>query len=175
MPIVRSYHGVRSIREMQISPDPSWRGKLLRTVEHSYRRAPEFGAVFRWLAEHVENPTSSVADYNLAAIRATCEALGLRTPIETGSSLQVEGRATELLISMVKAVGGTAYLAGGGSAGYQEDERFHEAGIKLIYQEFQHPTYPQINTSAFQPGLSIVDALMNRGFAGTASLLGHGA
>jgi hypothetical protein len=172
MPIVRSYHGVRSIREMQISPAASWRGKLLRTVEHSYRRAPEFDTVFPWLARIVENPASDVAYYNLAAIRAISEALGLRTQIVVGSSLLTEGSATELLISMVKAVGGTAYLAGGGSAGYQEDKKFHEAGIKLIYQEFQHPTYPQLNRSAFQPGLSIIDALMNCGFEGTAGLLG---
>ncbi len=172
MPIVRAYHGVLSIREMRISPDPTWRSKLLRTLEHSYRRAPCFSEIFPWLATLIENPTLDVAEYNMTAIRAICEALGLRTSIELGSSLQVEGRATELLISMVKAVGGTAYLAGGGSAGYQEDEKFHEAGIKLIYQEFQHPTYPQLNTSAFKPGLSIIDALMNRGFEGTAGLLG---
>ncbi len=175
MPIVRAYHGVRSVREMRISADPTWRGKLLRTLEHSYRRAPKFGAVFPWLAQLVENPTDGVAEYNLAAIRAVCTALDLRAPLEVGSALRAERRATDLLISMVRAVGGTAYLAGGGTAGYQEDDKFHEAGIKLIYQEFQHPTYPQFNTTSFKPGLSVIDALMNCGFDGTAALLGSRA
>lgn len=175
MPIVRSFHGVRSVREMEISPDAEWRGKALRTIEHSYRRAPEFTDVFPWLEKLIENPTSNLAEFNLAAIRAICAALGLQTPFGLGSQLEVEGHATELLISMVKAVGGTAYLAGGGASGYQEDSKFHEAGIELIYQEFQHPTYPQSNTTTFKPGLSVVDALMNCGFSGTAALLGRQA
>ena len=103
-----------------------------------------------------------------------CAALGLVTPIVLGSTLGVEDRATDLLVRMVKAVGGTAYLAGGGTAGYQEDDKFHEAGIKLIYQEFQHPTYPQFNSVDFKPGLSVVDALMNCGFGGTSELLKAG-
>lgn len=175
MPIVRAYHGVRTVREMLIAPDPTWRGKLLRTIELSYRRAPNFDEVFPWLAGQVDNPTSSVAEYNLGAIAAICERLGLRTPIRLGSELDARGQATDLLISMLKAVGGSRYLAGGGATDYQEDEKFQQAGIELTYQHFQHPTYPQINTTEFRPGLSIVDALMNCGFAGTAGLLGGGA
>ena len=123
------------------------------------------------LEELIRNPSSDLTDFNLAAIRALCSAMGLRTPIVLGSSLNAEGRATELLISMVRAVGGTAYLAGGGAAGYQEDNYFHKAGVKVIYQEFKHPTHSQFNTSTFKPGLSIVDALMNCGFEGTRELL----
>jgi hypothetical protein len=171
LPIVRAYHGVRTVDEMRLSPDPGWRAKALRTVELSYKRAPHFDEVFPRLEPLVANPTDRLADYNLTAIRSLCETLRIGTPIVLGTSLHVDGRATDLLIRMVNAVSGTAYLAGGGSAGYQEDDRFREAGIELIYQEFQHPVYPQINTPAFQPGLSVVDALMNLGFEGTARLL----
>lgn len=171
VPIVRNYHGLRLVREMKISADLAWRDKMLRTVELSYRRAPHFKDIFPMLEELIRNPTADLTDFNLAAIRALCAAMGLRTPIVLGSSLNAKERATELLISMVRAVGGTAYLAGGGAAGYQEDSSFHQAGVKLIHQEFQHPTYPQFNTSTFKPGLSIVDALMNCGFEGTRELL----
>jgi len=44
----------------------------------------------------------------------------------------------------------------------------------LIYQEFQHPRYDQVNTAEFVPGLSVIDALMNCGFERTAELI-HGA
>lgn len=171
VPIVRAYHGVRTVREMRITAEAAWRGKLLRTIDHNYRRAPHFDAVFPLLESSIGNPTTELAEYNLSPIRAICSGLGLKTPIVLGSSLGVGGRATQLLISMVKAVDGTAYLAGGGASGYQEDAEFSEAGIKLIYQEFQHPTYPQFNSATFKPGLSIVDALMNCGFAGAAGLL----
>ncbi len=66
------------------------------------------------------------------------------------SDLDVDGRATELLIDIVRAVGGGAYLAGGGAGGYQEDERFAASGIELIRQDFDAPH-----------GLSIIHALLS--------------
>jgi len=52
-----------------------------------------------------------------------------------------------------------------------DDAQYSEAGIDLIYQNFQHPVYPQIGTHNFVPGLSIIDALMNIGFDGVKDLL----
>ena len=175
VPIVRAYHGVRTIREMRITADAGWRLKVLRTIEQNYRRAPFFKEVYPLVGGALSNPTVELLEYNLSPIRAICAGLGLQTPIVLGSSLGADGRATDLLISMVKAVGGTSYLAGGGASGYQEDHKFPEAGLELIQQEFQHPIYPQLGSSTFRPGLSIVDALMNCGFERTADLLGRSA
>jgi hypothetical protein len=174
MPIVRAYHGLRIIREMKINENNEWRTKLLRTIEHNYRRAPYFGTVFPLVQLTFQNRTDELAKYNLAAIRQLCAAIEIRTPTVLGSALETEGRSTDLLISMVKAVGGTGYLAGGGASGYQESDKFRQAGLDLIYQEFQHPMYPQFNTSTFKPGLSIVDALMNCGFEGVRGLMEAG-
>lgn len=171
VPIVRAYHGVRTVAEIEVNPDPGWRPKLLRKIEQSYSRAPYFTEVFPWLFPLLRADTLALRDYNMTAISSICQSLHLKTPIVMGTSLAVDGRATDLLITMVEAVSGTAYLAGGGSGGYQEDDKFRDAGIELIYQEFQHPTYRQFNTTDFQPGLSIVDALMNCGFEGTSELL----
>jgi hypothetical protein len=66
------------------------------------------------------------------------------------SELGVEGKATRLLIDLVQAVGGSAYLAGGGAGGYQQDERFAESGIELIAQDFDAPH-----------GLSIIHSLLS--------------
>jgi len=74
-------------------------------------------------------------------------------------------------VAVVKAVGGTAYLCGGGAGGYQEDTKFLEAGLELRYQQFQHPVYAQIKTGTFMPGLSIIDVLMNCGFEQARALV----
>ncbi len=171
VPIVRAYHGLRTIREMRINESQPWRAKLLRTIELNYGRASHFKEVEPLVREVIEERTADLAEYNLTAIRTLCTALDLATPIVIGSTLQTEGRSTDLLIAMVKAVGGAGYLVGGGAAGYQEDEKFRKAGIDLVHQEFQHPTYPQFNTISIKPGLSIVDALMNCGFAGVRDLM----
>jgi hypothetical protein len=171
MPIVRSFHGNRNINEIQIDNATSWRENLLKTVQNNYGRAPFFKQVFPLFTDLVNNPTDRLAEYNKAAINVLAKAVGLDiSKLVIGSTLKVEGAATDLLINMTRALGGTAYLAGGGAGGYQEDKKFVTAGIELIYQNFVHPTYPQCNTAEFISGLSIIDALMNVGFDGVKAM-----
>ncbi|MBD0370365.1 MAG: WbqC family protein [Pyrinomonadaceae bacterium] len=172
VPVVRAFHGVRSVRQTLINNNAPWRVKLIKTLKTNYNHAPFFESVFTGLEELINNPTDSLADYNTAAITSLAAALRIdSSKLVLGSSLQAEGSATDLLISMIKAVGGTAYLAGGGASGYQEDEKFAAAGIQLIRQDFQHPSYAQTNSREFVPGLSIIDALMNCGFEHAAALV----
>jgi hypothetical protein len=175
VPIVRAYHGTRLISEMQINNASPWRDKLLKTLQVNYARAPFYEAIVHILAELINYPADSLADFNVNSIRALASALGIDSAkFVLGSTLTVNGSATDLLIDMVKAVGGTTYLCGGGAGGYQEDEKFTAAGLGLLYQDFQHPQYPQWNAKDFIPGLSIVDALMNCGLAQTQLLVSNG-
>jgi len=172
MPVVRAYHGLRAVKEMHIDSAAPWRSKLLKTIEASYKRTPFFKDVFPVIQELIENETDSLADYNLSSIISLAKTMGLdASKLVLGSSLNADGNATDLLISMLKAVGGDAYLCGGGSGGYQEDEKFAQAGIELVYQNFEHPLYPQATSQEFVSGLSIIDALMNCGFKRTAEIV----
>jgi hypothetical protein len=176
VPIVRAYHGTKTIAEMEINNHLPWREKLMKTLELNYGRAPHFQQVYPWLADLIGNTTTSLRDYNLNAIHAIMKAIRLETRLVLGSTLGVETSSTRLLIDTVHSVGGNAYLAGGGAAEYQEDDLFADSGVELVYQRFDHPAYPQFNVREFVPGLSIVDALMNCGFEGTSGLIqqGHG-
>ena len=87
------------------------------------------------------------------------------------SDLSTELFSTERLVDLTKFVGGRSYLCGGGAGGYQKDDIFQKSGINLLYQNFLHPAYPQITSTEFVAGLSIVDALMNLGFEGVRQLL----
>jgi WbqC-like protein len=172
MPIRRDYHGVRAVNEMQIDAGQPWRDKLLKTIKASYARAPHFGEVFPLVEVLVGNPTESLVEYNVSAVKSIRDALSLpERPFVRSSSLGVTTHATDRLIDLVRAVGGTTYLAGGGAAGYQEDDKFAAAGIELRFQNFEHPTYPQRQGAEFVPGLSCLDALLHCGLAGTAALL----
>jgi hypothetical protein len=175
VPIVRDYHGTRTVADTEIDNRAPWRSKVLKTIELNYRRAPKFDAVFPWLADLVADSAGKIAEYNLNAIRAITKVLHIdSTKLVMASGTGVDGQATELLISMVRAVGGDAYLAGGGATGYQDDAMFSHAGLELQHQDFHHPVYRQFNSAEFVPGLSIVDALMNCGFEGTSELLNQG-
>ncbi len=173
VPIVRTHHGLRTIAEMEISSGTPWRGRLLETIRRNYARAPFFRDAFPILEGIIGHATESLADYNVYGICELVRALGLpHGEMRRSSELGAAGHGTDLLISITKAVGGSAYLCGGGASGYQEDEKFAEAGVGLVYQSFQHPTYPQGNPT-FVPGLSITDAIMNCGLESVRSLIGR--
>ena len=74
------------------------------------------------------------------------------------SELDIDGAATDLLIAITKAVGGTVYLSGDGAAGYQDDARFAQHGLELQFQNFTPEPYPQLGSKEFVPGLSALDA-----------------
>jgi hypothetical protein len=157
---------------MEIDDARPWRKKLEQSVRVSYARAPFFDEAFPLFQRLLHHETKLVAAFNLETIRVLTELLGIATSkLVLGSQLAASGAANELLISMVQAVGGTAYLSGGGSAGYLDERAFAAAGLGLVLQSYAHPVYPQKNVEAFVPGLSILDALMSCGVEGTRRLL----
>jgi len=120
------------IKDVLTDAQRDWRGKVVKTLQQNYTGV---GAV----EELIRHEEPRLAAYNEHAIRELAARLGITTPIVRASDLAVNGRATDLLIAIVRAVGGAAYLAGGGAGGYQEDEQFAAAGIELIPQEFDAP------------------------------------
>lgn len=171
-PVDRTYHGVRDIKDMVLDGSQRWRDTMLKTLETSYRRAAYFTETMVLLEGLIRNPEKAIARYNGHAIMTLAEALGLsRTKIHWASEYQVAGTGTARLIALTKALGGSVYLCGGGADGYQDDAMFAQADITLRYQNFAHPTYAQHGVMTFVAGLSIIDALMNAGVAGTRGLL----
>ena len=163
VPVDRSFSGVRACSEMLMDDRGPWRAKMLKTLRSSYGRSPFFKPVFRLCEELAANPAERLMDFNLAAIRALLEFMGLPDDhLRFASDYRVESSATQRLVDLVKACGGGGYLAGDGAAGYQRDELFAENGLQLRRSNFVHPVYSQPGKE-FAAGLSIVDALFNVG------------
>jgi hypothetical protein len=171
-PVVRTYHGVRAISEIEFDQSIPWRDRIVKTIEFNYRRAAAFDCTFPHLLPLLTATSTKMLAHNLAAIHGLTSLLGLDArKLVLASSLGADGHSTELLINITRAVGGSAYLAGSGAAGYQQDELFERAGLELRHQRFEHPVYPQRNAAEFIPGLSVIDALLNVGVEATRRLL----
>lgn len=167
----RNYHGVRNINEMLYKENEPWREKALNTIFLNYKKAAFFEDNFSFFEELINNKNNLIAEYNIHSILAITEKLGFSSEkIHTSSKLPHTGSSNELLISITKIFGGTTYMCGGGAEGYQDESLFQEAGIELKFQNYKHPVYNQEGTVEFQPGLSIIDAVMNLGWDGTRQL-----
>jgi hypothetical protein len=172
MPVVRSYSGVRNINEMEINNLTSWREKLNKTFFINYKKTSYFEEIYPIVEDLVNYYTENLLEYNLNTIKKICELIGINyQKAILSSSLTTEGKATDLLISIIKQLGGNEYICGGGAQKYQENEKFEQASINLIYQNFNHPVYEQSNSKEFIKGLSIIDALFNCGPHSVSKLL----
>lgn len=171
VPLARGHEARNSISTTPIAEGRNWRHKIVQTIRQGYARAPHFADVIALIEPLLRNPATLLAAYNIPALRALAKAVDLDPErFMLASSLEIDARSTERLVAIVKAVGGHAYLTGGG-ASYQDDELFAAAGIGVVRQNFNHPVYPQYNSTDFVSHLSIIDALMNVGFEGVTDLL----
>ncbi len=147
------------IRAIDIDDSRPWRQKLLKTLRSSYAKSDHRWAALDLLEPMITCCESNLAVYNMNNIQGLASALGLDVSFFRQSELDVSGRSTDLLINIVKAVGGTAYLSGDGAGGYQDESQFVEAGIGLLMQGFEPKPYA--DPERFMPGLSIIDYLMH--------------
>jgi hypothetical protein len=142
--------------------DLMWSKKHLSTLRMQYGKRPRFKEVFEWLEALYAAPGTHLSCFNETLNRAVCDYLGLEVPSVRSSELNVTGASDDRLIALVQEVGGSVYVSGKGGQNYQAPEKFDGAGIRLDVQTYEPTPYNQ-GREAFEPGLSIVDALFNLG------------
>jgi len=145
-------------------PDQLWRDHHLRTIRHCYARCPYFDSVYPKLERWLGAPWTFLADGCIEGINMFCTELGART--ETMRSSEVTevthlGKS-ERLIAICQRLGATEYLSGASARAYLDNDAFERAGIRVIFQEYKHPTYGQ-RWGDFVPYLSVLDLVMNEG------------
>jgi hypothetical protein len=139
-------------------PGPLWTKKHWEALKYNYMKAPcwgEFGEVFEQV--YKQNWTKLI-DLNMYLIKLLMKLLKIETPLILSSSLEASGQKTERLLAQCKELGADVYLSGIGGRNYLDVQRMEQAGVKVIFQDFQHPVYPQLH-GEFVPNLSVVDYL----------------
>ena len=84
---------------------------------------------------------------------------GITTPMALASDAAVKTTGTERLVELCAAQGADVYLTGTGSRDYLDESLFAARGIRVEWQSFAHPVYPQLH-GEFTSGLSALDCLM---------------
>lgn len=172
VPVKRNYSGIKNVSKIEIDNAKDWKTDLMKTLKINYSLAAHIDETLALLKDLISFECNLLIDFNLNIIYKLCETINISTDkFKTSSKLSPQSYATDMLIDLVKKVGGKSYLCGGGASKYQEDEKFEANGINLIYQNFQQPIYVQSNSKVFIPGPSIIDVLMNCGVEGTREII----
>jgi hypothetical protein len=142
--------------------EPQWGNRHWLTLKHSYCKAPYWHEYSEFFEDTYNREWTLLMDLNLHLIKGIMHFLNIDKPFVMASALDAEGKKSELIIAQCKAVGACVQLAGNGGKEYINSKRFEEEGIKVVFQEFDHPHYPQ-TCAGFVPNLSVVDYLFCTG------------
>lgn len=152
-----------SIRQVRIDTRQPWQRRHFQTIEHAYREARHFGRYRDSLAELYGQDWPQLLPLALASAEWCARQAGVTTPTRLASELGVvETDPTARLVALCRAAGADTYLAGRDGARYMDLEQFHQAGIAVRFQCYEHPVYDQLH-GEFVPFLSILDLLLTHG------------
>ncbi|HOW58903.1 MAG TPA: UDP-2,4-diacetamido-2,4,6-trideoxy-beta-L-altropyranose hydrolase [Candidatus Omnitrophota bacterium] len=166
----------QKINETVIDDRNRWRDKILKTLKQAYRKSEHVGLLMDLANPLSDSSLRCLADLNIAIIEKIAKKFSLKTRFVRSSQLYAKGGRTERLVEICKEFSATEYLSPVGSRDYlkAEEYRFKEAGIKLVYQNYPPPVYPQ-SGSRFFPYLSILDLFGNAGLNSLAYIQGFKA
>ncbi|MGA1859721.1 WbqC family protein [Azospirillum sp. 11R-A] len=150
------------IFEVEITYEVEWRSAHMAQIDAWYRKAPFYPLYRDELAELLAAEPRTLLELNHSACLWLMRLLDIRTPVRLASELGAQGRKTDRLLDLLRKVGATSYLSGPAAKDYIEVAKFHDVGIGLEYKTYDYADYPQ-QWGPFQPGLSVIDLLMNVG------------
>lgn len=160
------------IMDTKLSDQP-WRDKAIRTVESLYGSAPHFDDHIDAVSSVIKGEHQTLTELDVASWGPALAVLGSHAELVYASDLGVDGRASELLVNICRAVGASTYMSGGFGRDYLDTEAFDGAGIELEYHDYNHPEYPQLH-GEFVPYLSYLDVVFNTVFDRNLVMRGQG-
>lgn len=154
-------HGQPLLRDARIIQN-GWQRKHLKTIEISYSKAPYFNRYFPDIEEMLHEDWHFLSSLDECLLRYFLDELGIQTPVVRASDYGFRGSKSALVMDMCKQLGADEYIFGCNGKDYADVSAFEQMGIKVHFQDYKHPTWPQLH-GEFIAGLSVLDLLMNCG------------
>ena len=164
------------INQIDVQPGEQWKKKMLESVRQSYSKAPHFRAANALLEAALHSGERSIAAIARASVRNVCDYAGLDTQFVASSAVygndQLSG--ADRIMDICRLENASDYFNPPGGRALYREENFSSEGIKLHFVEPCLREYRQF-TAEFQPGLSILDALMFNDARAVRELIEAGA
>jgi hypothetical protein len=145
----------------------SWRDRLIRMVEVTYRRAPGFPVVFPIVERLIRYETGSLATFLAHQLRTLAGFMGLHTEFVSSSRCYQNSDLTgqTRVLDICCREGASVYVNPAGGKGLYQPTSFRERGVDLRFVGMHSCAYRQ-RSKGFVADLSIIDALMEVGPSG---------
>ncbi len=162
VPVVTKGQREQVIQDVKIEAGCSWAEDHWKSLRQHYGRALFFQDHAPFIESLYGKSWDRLMDVNMEIISYLLRCFSIPTVIYFESALKIEGEKTDRLVAICRKLGAREYLSGAGGKDYLEEDKFKKADIRLTYQSFTHPVYPQVYPG-FESHLSAVDLLLNCG------------
>lgn len=159
VPCLTKNHTQTTISDILINDTTNWRTKYKGRISEAYRRYPFYRQYASDIFAIIDAPFRNIVDLNIALITHFRARLGIGPLPEVvrASDVGRSGSATDLLVYLIKQVGGDAYIAGADGGKYMELSKFSDNGICLLTHQYRPYAYAAPNGSF--ACMSTLDAL----------------
>jgi hypothetical protein len=160
---VRKHPHTAPINRIEVAEEMKWESRFFKQLSHYHMDAPYYSEVIRFLEANLAAPERNLSRLNVNLIRATCDCLGIDTPVhvfsERNPAIRTAQGPENVALSICQAYDASEFINPPGGAGLYRAERFAELGIKLTIQDFTNMPYA-CGRYKFEPALSIIDVMM---------------
>jgi hypothetical protein len=150
----------KPINQVGIDYGTDWPRKHMESLRQCYAKGRYSSDCLDIVRANLEARPEILADLTVKLTTDLARNLGIKTEMRRTSELGIDGKRTDRLKAILKAVGATEYLANPGSRAYMGERP--DLGCKVTWFDYTHPVYPQMRGD-FIPYMSIVDLMMNCG------------
>jgi len=162
VPVRHHGQGQPRINEMLIDHTSRWQRKHVATLKQYYAKAAYAARYLPELEELMNRPWTHLVELDIALSGQMAAWMQLPIPTVRTSTLGIDGTQSQRLINLCLHFGANRYLSGDAASAYLDVTLFASHGIEVVWQNYQHPVYPQQH-GTFEPYLSAIDLLLNCG------------
>ena len=162
VPVLRKGYRERKTSELEINNQTNWQEKHLKTIMINYKKTPFFDTYIHFFEEIYTKKWQYLADLNEHMLRWFIRELGINVEFLKASDFGFEGTKSNLVLDMCKKLNASTYIFGTLGRDYAQVDDFKKLGIKVVFQDYNHPIYNQLYGN-FISHLSVIDLLFNCG------------
>lgn len=165
VPVLHKGKFGQSNLEVEIDNRQDWARKHIATIRQFYAKSPYLKLYLPELEDVLLSRWNNLVELDLAVVDLMCIWLKIKRKIVRSSELGVTGTQSKRLLRFCQHFGATNYLSGDSAINYLDVDLFASSGIRIEWQKFSHPVYPQLH-GEFVPYLSALDMILNMGEKG---------
>ena len=143
-----------------------WNEKHIKNIENFYRKSEYFDVYYKDIENILSQEYDNFSELSTKLITYFMNIMNINTKLVYSSEIckDVDLTGMDKIFYILEQLKADTYISsdGPGSRRYIKDEDFSDKNIKLIWQDFEHPTYKQMYGD-FISHLSIIDLLFNCG------------